>query len=309
MSYLLTIPFTSSTLSLPLKGGLSVGLLGVSSVTAGISTWQNQHVSIDDEVKQVFNKTIPSFFKEELGGGGELIFNAYKTWNQELNDVITTDNTLLKTMGAWGETIRGGVSKESISKIQGFFKVAEEINYYIFKFSEIVRQFAEAIPTIITDTIQEANAGANNEVEALSFGKIESIFSSDKFDPFYKSLEEVSAQFAETLSGINSKQSNAILQVFRSEKKSKINDLLEEIKKNAEKVKKEENKYKNNLDKLLTDVFIGEGKIQALKQMITSLKQSVSTKTEALKKIVDMSLITSLEQHLENLKTQMSANN
>ncbi|WP_216083513.1 hypothetical protein [Candidatus Mycoplasma haematohominis] len=112
MSYLLTVPFTSSTLSLPLKGGLSVGLLGVSSVTAGISTWQNQNVSIDDEVKKVFNDTIPAFLKENLWDGGKSIFDSYGSWKDALQDgIISTENPLLKTMGEWGKTIKGGGSE------------------------------------------------------------------------------------------------------------------------------------------------------------------------------------------------------
>ncbi|GCE63676.1 hypothetical protein MHSWG343_06760 [Candidatus Mycoplasma haematohominis] len=308
MSHLLVAPFASSaTFSLPLKAGLSIGLLGVSAITAGVSTWQNQSVSIDEGVKNVFKDTIPKFLKENLLDGGESIFKEYGNWKDVIgNDVLNTENPLLTKVTSWGGAIKGGVV--STEQIKSTAAIAEEANYYLFELGTIVGKVIEFVPTILIDSVTETalDPGKNGENASIGIQKIQSIIEDKGFNDCIDGLRSVFKVLSGTIEKITSSQANEVLNMFRNKAKNEIPEYLKTIKENTDEVQKDTEKYKDKTDELLTELFIGQKALQAFQSVLSSLiSQLESRKTNGIKG-VSGDQVTALSETLTNLKTKFS---
>ncbi|WP_216083357.1 hypothetical protein [Candidatus Mycoplasma haematohominis] len=314
MPQLLLIPFHISAFSFPLKAGLSIGLLGVSAVTAGVSTWQNKMVASDSKLTEalkpftsVFTETIPKFFKEEIGKGGNSIFKAYGSWEQELSqEVLSTSNPLLTTLNTWSNSVKGGVEnfKNGLSKN---LSLIETINYYVFELGSIVQKLLPYINEILIDSIKETASPDSDSL--LGVQKIEGIVSDSNSSSLWSSIKEMFLSLQDTISNFTNKQIGEIIEYLRSVKKSEISKFVEETKKNAEKIKNDASSYEGDPEKILTDLLIGEEGMKQAKEGIEKLIGALDKKQTAVKKLLGAKsdMFDTLKTSLNNLKDKFEA--
>ncbi|WP_216083542.1 hypothetical protein [Candidatus Mycoplasma haematohominis] len=314
MSQLLILPASIGTFSTTLKTGFSIGLLGVSSVSAAVATWQNKNEASKNEIKEAmkpiqetFTKTIPNFLKGEIIDGGSKIFQAYGSWHEKIEkDTFSTSNPLFSTLKTWEEAAVKGI-KAAPTTISKNSSLIEEVNYYIFEIGNIVLEVLPHIKTILADTMKQALNPENSE-GLISIQKIEKIIKDSGFNDLSSAVSGMASTLPETIGQINQEQIDTAINVLKNLKDNDIAEFEKKVKGNADQIKNEKEKYKDNPEELMKVLLLGKDYAENLKKEVETLTNAIKAKKENLKSKLgnnSEAAIQALETALEGLKNKL----
>ncbi|GCE63449.1 hypothetical protein MHSWG343_04460 [Candidatus Mycoplasma haematohominis] len=313
MSQILLSPITLNTLSPTLKAGLSIGLLGVSSISAAVATWQNKNQGenqktkeILEPIKNVFTNTIPNFLNAEIIDGGKNIFKAYKDWKDKIPvEAFSTSNPVIDKLQKWRAASSSEI-KTAINNSSENTKLLEEINYYIFEIGNIILEIIPHIQTILMDTLKQTYK-SDDTSGLISIQKIETIIKDSNFNQMSSSVAEMASKLTETMSQINQEQIDTAVNILKSLNQNDISSFLQNTKTNSEEIKNNQSDYENNPEELMKVLLLGKDYSKNLKTNVESLINQVKQKKNQLKKKINDSsnAVDNLEKSLEGLKNKL----
>ncbi|WP_216083514.1 hypothetical protein [Candidatus Mycoplasma haematohominis] len=310
MQYLL---LSSPILGQGAKIGFSASLLLVSA-TATIFSFNaptqekiNEIQKINEPVKNFFNTTLSQAFTE----GVSSIYEKYKSWfGEEIKENISKESLerITNQLKKWGTGTKswGGA-------IETTFKngMVEEINYYLFQLGGVIKAVIRNIPLIARDSIIEGIRGETpaegNKKVLFGYQKIQKLVTNSKMINFLEAAKEVLQVHGKVLNNLTYRDGKAIINTFKhlSQKdETRIKSALSLLETNSKSVKSK-NYLENETQKLLKDIFLGEGwkkmkgEVEKLKKQLEEMEAQVK---EALKEAGISVEIEQFKKLLEGLK-------